>query len=55
MRVLLGPSVEICIKLSYPQKEQYHSQSLNVLHKELDQKKMPHSPSHMKKEGGAKV
>jgi len=36
-------------------KEQYKLQSYKVSLKDLNQKKMPHLPSHMEKEGGAKV
>jgi hypothetical protein len=33
----------------------YHLQSCRVLLKDLKQKKMPHPPFHMEKQGGAKV
>jgi hypothetical protein len=37
-----------------PKKRQYHLQSLEVLLKDLDKKKMAHPPFHMEKEGGQK-
>jgi hypothetical protein len=36
-------------------KKQYHLQNYRVLLRDLIFKKMPHTPSHMEKEGGEKV
>jgi hypothetical protein len=35
--------------------KQYHLQNLEVLLRDFERKQMPHPPSHMEKESGAKV